>query len=97
MISTKNKKTRSVFHVKHIEYITPHFIRVIFNINENQVEICYNVKSGLNKIAFTPTDEADTKEIARAYTKRRIDLENRELSINFVTQILFYPYLWQTI
>ncbi|BAP29465.1 siderophore-interacting protein [Chryseobacterium sp. StRB126] len=84
MNSTETKKIRSVFHVKHKEYITPHFIRVIFNINDNQAEMLANVKSGSNNKIFIPTDEPDTQEIIRTYTNRKIDLENRELSIDFV-------------
>ncbi|WP_347218857.1 siderophore-interacting protein [Chryseobacterium sp.] len=84
MNSTETKKIRSVFHVKHKEYITPHFIRVIFNINENQAEMLSNVKSGSNNKIFIPANESDTQEIIRTYTNRKIDLENRELSIDFV-------------
>lgn len=84
MNSTETKKIRSVFHVKHKEYITPHFIRVIFNINDNQAEMLTNVKSGSNNKIFIPRDEPDTQEIVRTYTNRKIDLENRELSIDFV-------------
>lgn len=80
----ETKKIRSVFHVKHKEYITPHFIRVIFNINDNQAEILAHVKSGSNNKIFIPTDESDTQEIVRTYTNRKIDLEKRELSIDFV-------------
>jgi NADPH-dependent ferric siderophore reductase len=84
MNSTETKKIRSVFHVKHKEYITPHFIRVIFNISDNQAEMLSNVKSGSNNKIFIPTDEPDTHEIVRTYTNRKIDIENRELSIDFV-------------
>lgn len=84
MNSTETKKIRSVFHVKHKEYITPHFIRIIFDINDNQAEMLTNVKSGSNNKIFIPTGEPDTQEIVRTYTNRKIDLENRELSIDFV-------------
>lgn len=84
MNSTETKKIRSVFHVKHKEYISPHFIRVIFDINDNQAEMLSNVKSGSNNKIFIPTDETDIKETVRTYTNRKIDLENRELSIDFV-------------
>ena len=84
MNSTETKKIRSVFHVKHKEYITPHFIRVTFNINDNQAEMLTNVKSGSNNKIFIPADETDTQGIVRTYTNRKIDLENRELSIDFV-------------
>ena len=84
MNSTETKKIRSVFHVKHKEYITPHFIRVTFNINDNQAEMLTNVKSGSNNKIFIPADETDTQGIVRTYTNRKIHLENRELSIDFV-------------
>ncbi len=72
------KKIRSVFHVKHKEYITPHFIRIIFNIDDNQSEMLTNVKSASNNKIFIPTDEPDTQKIVRTYTNRKIDLQNRE-------------------
>lgn len=56
-----------MFHVKHKEYITPHFIRVIFNINGSQAEMPTHVKPGLNNKIFIPKDEQDTQEITRTY------------------------------
>lgn len=59
-----------MFHVKHKEYITPYFIRVIFNINDNQAEMLFNVKSGSNNKIFIPTYEPDTYKIVKTYTRR---------------------------
>lgn len=84
MNSTETKKIRSVFHVKHKEYLTPHFIRVIFDINDSQAEMLTHVKSGSNNKIFIPNGEPDSLGIVRTYTNRKIDLENRELSIDFV-------------
>lgn len=39
MSSTEAKKIRSVFHVKHKEYITPYFIRAIINIKIKSAQI----------------------------------------------------------
>lgn len=84
MNSTETKKIHSVFHVKHKEYITPHFIRIIFDINDSQAEMLTHVKSGSNNKIFIPTGEPDSLGTVRTYTNRKIDLENRELSIDFV-------------
>ncbi|CAI8794749.1 siderophore-interacting protein [Chryseobacterium sp. IT-36CA2] len=78
----ETKKIRSVFTVKKKQFITPHLIRVVFHIDENQAELLANVKSGSNNKIFIPTEEKST--IIRTYTNRKIDLEKRELSIDFV-------------
>lgn len=78
----ETKKIRSVFTVKKKLFITPNLIRVIFHIDENQVELLANVKSGSNNKIFIPTEENGT--VMRTYTNRKIDLEERELSVDFV-------------
>lgn len=78
----ETKKIRSVFTVKKKLLITPHFIRVVFHIGENQAELLANVKSGSNNKIFIPTEENST--VMRTYTNRKIDLEKHELSIDFV-------------
>lgn len=84
MDSTQTKKIRSVFNVKRKERLTPHFIRIIFEIKEDQVELLSNVKSGSNNKIFIPTENPESQGIVRTYTNRKIDLENKELSIDFV-------------
>lgn len=79
----ETKKIRSVFIIKNKQYLTPHLIRVIFEIDENQAELLANVRSGSNNKIFIPAEEGSSPLI-RTYTNRKIDLENRELSIDFV-------------
>ena len=79
----KTKKIRSAFIVKNKQYLTPHLIRVIFEIDEKQAELLANVRSGSNNKIFIPTEE-DGVSLVRTYTNRKIDLENRELTIDFV-------------
>ena len=78
----ETKKIRSVFTVKKKLLITPHLIRVVFHIDENKAELLTNVKSGSNNKIFIPTEESGT--VMRTYTNRKIDLEKKELSIDFV-------------
>ncbi|MBP1163899.1 NADPH-dependent ferric siderophore reductase [Chryseobacterium sp. PvR013] len=79
----KTKKIRSAFIVKNKQYLTPHLIRVIFEIDDKQAELLANVGSGSNNKIFIPTEE-DGVSLVRTYTNRKIDLENRELTIDFV-------------
>ncbi|MDR4891972.1 MULTISPECIES: siderophore-interacting protein [unclassified Chryseobacterium] len=79
----KTKKIRSAFIVKNKQYLTPHLIRVIFEIDEKQAELLANVGSGSNNKIFIPAEE-DGVSLVRTYTNRKIDLENRELTIDFV-------------
>ncbi|MCP1297786.1 siderophore-interacting protein [Chryseobacterium sp. S0630] len=78
----ETKKIRSVFTVKKKLFITPHLIRVIFDIDEKQAELLANVKPGSNNKIFIPTEENIT--LIRTYTNRKIDLEEKELSVDFV-------------
>lgn len=79
----KTKKIRSAFIVKNKQYLTPHLIRVIFDIDDTQAELLSYVRSGSNNKIFIPAEEGSTP-LVRTYTNRKIDLENRELSIDFV-------------
>ncbi|WP_079241699.1 siderophore-interacting protein [Chryseobacterium indologenes] len=79
----ETKKIHSVFTVKKKLFITPHLIRVIFDIDEKQAELLANVKSGSNNKIFIPTEEENITLI-RTYTNRKIDLEEKELSVDFV-------------
>lgn len=78
----ETKKIRSVFTVKKKLFITLHLIRVIFDIDEKQAELLANVKPGSNNKIFIPTEENIT--LIRTYTNRKIDLEEKELSVDFV-------------
>lgn len=82
------RKIRSVFTVKNKKRITPHLIRVVFTMDENQVELLAHVQSGSNNKIFLPAQTADESQepllITRTYTNRKIDLDNRELTIDFV-------------
>lgn len=88
MNSMTARKIRSVFTVKNKKNITPHLIRVVFNIDEHQMELLANVQSGSNNKIFIPVHTEDQSPesvlITRTYTNRKIDLENRELSVDFV-------------
>ncbi|WP_426482768.1 siderophore-interacting protein [Chryseobacterium sp. R2ACT005] len=79
----KTKKIRSAFIIKNKQYLTPHLIRMVFEMDDNQAELLANVRSGSNNKIFFPTEEGRTPLI-RTYTNRKIDLENRELTIDFV-------------
>ncbi|OOH97481.1 siderophore-interacting protein [Elizabethkingia meningoseptica] len=78
------RKIRSVFTMKHKEYLSPHFIRVVFEMNEEQTELLSGVRSGSNNKIFIPVSGEEQTSKVRTYTNRRIDLENKELSIDFV-------------
>ncbi|MBO9691115.1 siderophore-interacting protein [Chryseobacterium sp.] len=79
----KTKKIRSAFTVKNKQYLTPHIIRIIFEIDDSQAELLANVRSGSNNKIFIPAEE-ESAPLIRTYTNRKIDLENRELTIDFV-------------
>ncbi|RBI91811.1 siderophore-interacting protein [Elizabethkingia miricola] len=78
------KKIRSVFTVKHKEYITPHLIRVVFNMDDEQSELLAGVRPGSNNKIFIPVGNDGQETIVRTYTNRKIDLEKNELSVDFV-------------
>jgi len=91
-------KIRSVFTVKRKEFLTPHFIRVVFGISGEQKQLLSNVQEGSNNKIFVPPAGVDViyfpekgsetnpnfTAVTRTYTNRKIDLENNELSIDFV-------------
>lgn len=80
------KKIRSVFTIKDKKFLTPHLIRIVLDIDDNQTELLANVQSGSNNKIFIPTvTEKGSEPIVRTYTNRKIDLENRELIIDFVS------------
>ena len=68
----------SVFTVKEKTFLTPHYIRVKFDMTAEQMEQFRNVQiGGHNKIFIT-------EYIKRTYTTRAIDYDQKELWIDFV-------------
>lgn len=98
MENYQKKTIRSVFTVKNKSFITPHYIRVVFEITNDQLDLLANVKpgsnnkifippKGMNVIYFTNKESVVLSEllpVMRTYTNRSIDFEKRELSIDFV-------------
>lgn len=97
MSITSKKSLRSVFTVKEKTYITPHYIRVILNMTDEQADLFSNVKigsnnkiflplPGTNQIIFPDDTDTDTKEksVKRTYTTRHIDYIKKEIFIDFV-------------
>lgn len=94
----RKKAIQSVFIVKKKFFLTPHYIRVVFEATEKQLELFKNVvigahnrifipPSGMNVIYFHPdNDNISTahKPIKRTYTTRNIDYINKEIVIEFV-------------
>lgn len=93
------RKIRFVFTVKRKEFLTPHMIRVVFGISNEQAVLLTHIKSGSNnKIFIPPADrnviyfpekESETRPellaSIRTYTNSKIDLKKKELTIDFVS------------
>ncbi|REC45309.1 siderophore-interacting protein [Chryseobacterium pennipullorum] len=92
--SGKTNKIRSVFTVKNKKYLTPHLIRVVFEIDKSQSKLLANVRSGSNNKILIPSAEREGNCLLRTYTNRKIDLENGELSIDFVAHGDEGPASW---
>ncbi|QGK73756.1 siderophore-interacting protein [Flavobacterium sp. SLB02] len=98
MENYQKKVMRSVFTVKQKSFITPHYIRVVFEVTNEQLDLLANVKpgsnnkiyispKGMNLIYFTNKESSVLPEllpVMRTYTTRSIDFEKKELSIDFV-------------
>ncbi|WP_300670523.1 siderophore-interacting protein [Soonwooa sp.] len=96
--SIKAKIVRSVFTVKRKEFLTPNFIRVIFEITDEQCKMLTNVQEGSNNKIFIPpkgvlptyfptkelNNNSELVAVMRTYTNRKIDLIQKELVIDFV-------------
>ncbi len=91
------KKIRSVFTVKRKEFITPHLIRVVFKISDEQIGLLPMMQEGANNKIFIPPKNvgliyfpekslhgAELTAVSRTYTNRKIDFQKKELTIDFV-------------
>lgn len=83
MNEIESKKIRSLFIVKSKRYLSPHLIRIVFEMNEEQLVWLSNVRSGSNNKLFFSSPSGEKPQI-RTYTNRKIDLTAKELSIDFV-------------
>lgn len=98
MENYQKKVIRSVFTVKNKSLITPHYIRVIFDVTNEQLDLLTHVKPGSNNKIYIPPKGMNviyfaSKEsnvlpellpVMRTYTTRSIDFQKRELCIDFV-------------
>ncbi|MBO9584922.1 MAG: siderophore-interacting protein [Flavobacterium sp.] len=88
---------RSLFVVKEKLFLTPHYIRIIFKMSDEQVNLFQNMCAGSNNKIYIPSENAmhstDYKEsiwdsdffvATRTYTTRNIDLINKTMQIDFV-------------
>jgi NADPH-dependent ferric siderophore reductase len=79
----KKSALSSTFTVKEKDLITPHYIRIIFDMTEEQVALFRNVKIGAHNKLFIPTTGPGST-VARTYTTRHIDYSKKELWVDFV-------------
>ncbi|MGG7469745.1 siderophore-interacting protein [Chryseobacterium arthrosphaerae] len=79
------QKIRSVFRMKDKKFLTPHLIRTVFDIDDHQAELLAYVRSGSNNKIFIPHSSEEHDISVRTYTNRKIDLEARELTVDFVS------------
>lgn len=93
----QKKGIRSVFSVKEKIYLSPHYIRIIFNMSEQQVQKFAHAQIGAHHKIFIPAagsdevlfpDDAEKTgkpaSVKRTYTTRHIDLLKKELWIDFI-------------
>lgn len=93
----KKKGIRSVFSVKEKIYLSPHYIRIIFEMSKQQVEKFRNAQIGAHNKIFIPApgsnevwfpDDAEESgkvaSVKRTYTTRHIDILKKELWVDFI-------------
>lgn len=93
----KKKGIRSVFSVKEKIFLSPHYIRIIFDMTEQQVQKFAQAQIGAHNKIFIPAtgsnevlfpDDAEVSgkpaSVKRTYTTRHIDLLKKELWIDFI-------------
>lgn len=96
MEAKQTKIFQSIFSVAEKVFLTPNYIRVIFDMTEKQVNDFQNVVIGGNNKIFIPMKGLLQNEMnketpwdlakfaaKRTYTTRNIDLENKKLWIDF--------------
>ncbi|WP_409416631.1 siderophore-interacting protein [Flavobacterium sp. PS2] len=97
METIKKKGVRSVFTVKEKMFLTPHYIRIVFAMSDQQTELFKNVMigdhnkiflpvNGTNDIVF-PDEHTTNKESlspVRTYTTQYINYKEKELFVDFV-------------
>ncbi|MET4080257.1 NADPH-dependent ferric siderophore reductase [Pedobacter sp. UYP30] len=92
------KAVRSSFIIKEKFHLSPHYIRIIFDMCDEQLALFKNVKIGGNNKIFLPIEgqnhtifpgELSTEETLsttrRTYTTRHIDWVNKEMWIDFIS------------
>lgn len=93
----RKKIVRAIFTVKEKIHLAPHYIRVIFDMTEQQLKLFHNVQVGSNNKIFIPAPGTDhvifpdegspvqeNAAVKRTYTTRHIDTLKKELWIDFI-------------
>jgi len=87
MIKTTPNIITSILSVKHKEYLSPHYIRI--TLTGNDVSLFGNATVGANNKIFLPS-EIDgkiyfdqKKSVRRTFTHRGINIEKKEMIIDF--------------
>ncbi|SHE45371.1 siderophore-interacting protein [Pedobacter caeni] len=93
----KKKGIRSVFSVKEKIFLSPHYIRIVFDMTEQQVKKFANARIGAHNKIFIPAPGSDevlfpddaeesgkVASVKRTYTTRHIDTSKKELWIDFI-------------
>lgn len=98
MMETAQKKiVRAVLTVKEKVFVSPHYIRVIFGMSDEQTDQFRNMRIGDHNKIFIPAEgvsdinikdegiwDSDLFIARRTYTARNIDAANKEMWIDFV-------------
>jgi len=74
---------RSIFRVKEKIFITPHYIRVVFALTDQQVSLLKNISPGRHNKIFIPAS-GQYPAVSRTYTTRHLDPLRKELWIDFL-------------
>ncbi len=80
-----NSENTFCFQNERQKFLTPHLIRTVFEIDDHQAELLAYVRSGSNNKIFIPHSAEEHDVSVRTYTNRKIDLESRELTVDFVS------------
>lgn len=88
MIDKRSQILSSILTVKHTVYLSPHYLRI--TLTGDDVPLFKHTKAGANNKIFLPSDVDNQvyfdqkKSIRRTYTHRGIDLDKKEMIIDFV-------------